>query len=212
MLAHRPSRLDARLDPAFPVGFPTSRSGRRGSPLMSIGTWWSVRFGNVPAPDPWPFFSACGLLVRPHPSRIDQPILIVAIGCQRLEHPFPDPGVVPAAEAAVDAPPVALAPGKVAPVRSRAQHPAPLITTLRLSAAVWPGSHVLPARSLPARSPRSPHCRSFGSYRFARLHRRRAKRRPLNHTPRAAWILNVDRSRAMSAERISKSAAALPGG
>ena len=54
---------------------------------------------------------------------VDHQILVVAIGGQRLEHPLPNPGVTPAAEATVYRLPFSVAFRQVAPMRPGAQDP-----------------------------------------------------------------------------------------
>jgi len=76
-----------------------------------------------PEPDLWPPFSAGSLLVDAHERGVEHQILVVGIGGQRIEHPFPDPGLGPAGEALVDGLPFAVPLGHILPPRPGPQHP-----------------------------------------------------------------------------------------
>jgi hypothetical protein len=95
----------------------------------------------------------------PHDGAVDHQVLIVAIGRQRVENPLPDAGIAPAAEAAMDCLPFAVAFRQCAPERSIHKHP---FTNNRLSLPVRPGSPALPG----SRGATIDHGTSFNSYRF----------------------------------------------
>jgi hypothetical protein len=54
---------------------------------------------------------------------VDHQVLVVTVSRQRLEHPLPDAGMAPAAEALMNGLPLAITVGKVTPVRARTQNP-----------------------------------------------------------------------------------------
>jgi hypothetical protein len=61
------------------------------------------------------FFRAGAVLMSPHDGAVDHRVFVVGIGCKELKDPFPDPGLRPPAEAAVDVLPLAEAFGQIAP-------------------------------------------------------------------------------------------------
>lgn len=58
-----------------------------------------------------------------HDGRVDHEVLVVGVVCEDLEYLFPDSRLRPASETLVDALPVAVAFGHMAPVRSATQNP-----------------------------------------------------------------------------------------
>ena len=54
---------------------------------------------------------------------VDHQVLIIAVGCQCLEHLFPHASMAPAAEALMDRLPLAITLRQIAPMCARAQNP-----------------------------------------------------------------------------------------
>lgn len=75
---------------------------------------------------------------------VDHQILVVAVCCQRLEHPLPYAGMAPAAETLMHRLPFAIALRQVAPMCAGAQNPQATLMNRRLSEPLRPGSPILP--------------------------------------------------------------------
>jgi hypothetical protein len=68
-------------------------------------------------------FSARCLLVCANDGTVDHQMLVIAIGRQCSEHPLPDAGTTPAAEALMDRLPLTVTLRQVAPACAGSQHP-----------------------------------------------------------------------------------------
>lgn len=131
----------------------------------ACGSWSSVYLGNTPAPDPRPRLSGRRLPTIANNAAVDQQILVVAVRCQRLEHPFPRTRMPPPAEARVHRLPLAVSFRQIALGYVGAQHPQTSDYDRRLPAPVRPGSATLPGTSNAIRD----HCASFNAYCFIPL-------------------------------------------
>src|SRR4051812_17704204 len=86
------------------------------------GFWCSVRRASARSLGPRRLFLGAGaVLVGTHDGAVDHRVFVVRIGGEELKDPFPDPGLCPAAEAAMDVLPLAkafrqIAPGDAGPV------------------------------------------------------------------------------------------------
>lgn len=88
-----------------------------------------------------PPVSGRGLLIGANDGPADREIMVVPVGCQRLEHDISYAGMTPATETPMQCLPLVIAFRTIAPERSTHKYP---FTNNRLSAPLRPGSAVFP--------------------------------------------------------------------